>query len=138
MILIDCPPSLGLLTLNAFVAAGELLVPIQCEYYALEGVGQLLQTVDLVKDYLNESLILSGVVLTMFDPRTRLSKEVATEVRNQFGQVVFETVIPRNVRLSEAPSFGKPIGYYDPQCAGAEAFRNLSGEVAGRWLNREL
>lgn len=138
MVLIDCPPSLGLLTLNAFVAAGELLVPIQCEYYALEGVGQLLQTVDLVKDYLNESLALSGVVLTMFDPRTRLSREVATEVQNQFGRVVFETVIPRNVRLSEAPSFGKPICYYDTQCTGAEAFRSLAEEVATRWLSSEL
>jgi chromosome partitioning protein len=137
LVLVDCPPSLGLLTLNAFVAATKLLVPIQCEYFALEGVGQLLQTVDLVRDYLNESLTLSGVVLTMFDPRTRLSREVATEVRNQFGQVVFETVIPRNVRLSEAPSFGKPIGYYDAQCAGAEAYRSLSEEVALRWLNKE-
>lgn len=134
MVLIDCPPSLGLLTLNAFVAANDLLVPIQCEYFALEGVGQLLQTVDLVRDYLNGTLALSGVVLTMFDPRTRLSKEVAQEVRNQFGKVVFETVIPRNVRLSEAPSFGRPIGYYDGNCAGAQAFRNLSEEVVERWL----
>ncbi len=138
MILVDCPPSLGLLTLNAFVAADELLVPIQCEYYALEGVGQLLQTVDLVRDYLNDSLILSGVVLTMFDPRTRLSREVAGEVRDQFGSVVFDTVIPRNVRLSEAPSFGRPIGYYDGQCAGAQAFRTLSEEVVQRWLKTEL
>lgn len=134
MVLIDCPPSLGLLTLNAFVAARDLLVPIQCEYYALEGVGQLLQTVDLVRNYLNGSLVLSGVVLTMFDPRTRLSKEVVQEVRKQFGDVVFDTVIPRNVRLSEAPSFGKPIGYYDGHCTGAEAFRKLSEEVTERWL----
>lgn len=134
MVLIDCPPSLGLLTLNAFVAARDLLVPIQCEYFALEGVGQLLQTVDLVRDYLNGALVLSGIVLTMFDPRTRLSKEVAQEVRNQFGQVVFETVIPRNVRLSEAPSFGRPISYYDGNCSGAKAFANLSEEVVERWL----
>ena len=131
---IDCPPSLGLLTVNALVAADSLLVPIQCEYYALEGVGQLMRTISLVQRYLNENLNLDGVVLTMFDARTNLSKEVADEVRNQFREAVFDTLIPRNVRLSEAPSHGKPICYYDSESAGAAAFRNLAEEVQQRWL----
>ncbi|HOI81610.1 MAG: AAA family ATPase [Thermovirgaceae bacterium] len=131
---IDCPPSLGLLTVNALVASDSLMVPIQCEYYALEGVGQLMRTVSLVQRYLNENLKLDGVVLTMFDTRTNLSREVADEVKNQFKEAVFETIIPRNVRLSEAPSYGKPICYYDQGSAGAAAFRNLAEEVQDRWL----
>jgi chromosome partitioning protein len=136
VILIDCPPSLGLLTLNAFVAASRLLVPIQCEYFALEGVGQLMRTLELVQNYLNADLELAGVVLTMQDQRTRLSREVGDEVRRQFGPVVFETAIPRNVRLSEAPSYGKPIAYYDGTCSGAAAFVELAREVSDRWLRR--
>lgn len=134
IILIDCPPSLGLLTLNAFVAASKLLVPIQCEYFALEGVGQLMRTLELVQNYLNADLELAGIVLTMQDQRTRLSREVGDEVRRQFGSLVFETAIPRNVRLSEAPSYGKPIAYYDASCPGAAAFSGLAQEVKQRWL----
>lgn len=134
LVLIDCPPSLGLLTLNALVAASRLLVPIQCEYFALEGVGQLMRTLDLVKKHLNEGLDLAGIVLTMQDQRTRLSREVGDEVRRQFGSLVFDTAIPRNVRLSEAPSYGKPVAYYDGSCQGSIAFANLAQEVEERWL----
>lgn len=134
VLLIDCPPSLGLLTINALVASEHMLVPIQCEYYALEGVGQLLRTVRLIQGYLNEDLAMDGIVLTMFDGRTNLSREVADEVRRQFGEKVFETIIPRNVRLSEAPSYGKPIGYYAANSVGARAFQSLGQEVVGRWL----
>lgn len=137
LVLIDCPPSLGLLTVNALVAAEKILVPIQCEYFALEGVGQLTRTVRLIQGYLNETLALGGVVLTMFDGRTRLAKEVAEEVRRQFGSEVFDTVIPRNVRLSEAPSFGQPICYYDPASAGADAYEALAKEVQARWLGKK-
>ena len=133
---IDCPPSLGLLTVNALVASDSLLVPIQCEYFALEGVGQLMRTVTLVRRYLNEEIELDGVVLTMYDSRTNLAKEVAEEVKAQFKKSLFETIIPRNIRLSEAPSFGKPIYYYDPSSAGAKAFMDLAEEVAGRWLGK--
>ncbi len=135
-VLIDCPPSLGLLTVNALVGAHQVLVPLQCEYYALEGIGQLLRTLDLVRGYLNEKLVLGGIVLTMFDPRTRLAREVVEEARESFGKKVFSTVIPRNVRLSEAPSFGKPIFYYDDASSGAEAYRELGKEVAQRWLEK--
>lgn len=138
IVLIDCPPSLGLLTVNALVASDGILVPVQCEYFALEGLGQLLRTMDLVRSYLREDLSLSGLVMTMFDGRTRLSREVVEEVRRQFGDLVLETVIPRNVKLSEAPSHGRPIGYYDPQSAGAEAFRELAREVSQKWLGRKL
>jgi chromosome partitioning protein len=135
--LIDCPPSLGLLTVNALVASDGILVPVQCEYFALEGLGQLLKTMDLVRSFLREDLSLSGLVMTMFDGRTRLSREVVEEVRRQFGDLVLGTIIPRNVKLSEAPSHGRPIGYYDPQSAGAEAFRELAREVAEKWLGRK-
>lgn len=129
-ILIDCPPSLGLLTLNALSAADNIIVPIQCEYYALEGLGQLMQTVDLVRDNLNPGLRLEGVVLTMYDARTNLSKQVIEEVKNYFAdRLVFDTIIPRNVRLSEAPSFGQPIISYDPDSTGARAYRELAKEV---------
>jgi chromosome partitioning protein len=131
-ILLDCPPSLGLLTVNALAAAQELLVPIQCEYYALEGLGQLLRNVRLVQQNVNPGLRLSGIVMTMFDPRTKLSEQVVDEVRRYFGDLVYETVIPRTVRLSEAPGFGQPITVYDPRSRGAECYRDLAREMAGR------
>jgi chromosome partitioning protein len=131
-VLLDCPPSLGLLTINALAAAEELLVPIQCEYYALEGLGQLLRNVRLVQQNVNAGLRLSGIVMTMFDPRTKLSEQVVDEVRKYFGDLVYETVIPRTVRLSEAPGFGQPITVYDPRSRGAECYRGLAREVAAR------
>jgi len=129
-ILIDCPPSLGLLTVNALCAANELLVPLQCEYYALEGIAQLLMTYELVRKRLNSDLDILGVVLTMYDSRNRLSWQVKHEVRKAFPQHLFETIIPRNVRLSEAPSFGKPVINYDIKSRGAEAYLQLAQEVA--------
>jgi chromosome partitioning protein len=131
-ILLDCPPSLGLLTINALAAAEELIVPIQCEYYALEGLGQLLRNVRLVQQNVNPGLRLSGIVMTMFDPRTKLSEQVVEEVRKFFGDLVYATVIPRTVRLSEAPGFGQPITLYDPRSRGAECYRDLATEVARR------
>lgn len=131
-ILIDCPPSLGLLTLNALVAADGLIIPIQCEYLALEGLTQLLDTVRIVKSKLNANLYIAGVVLTMFDPRTRLAGEIVREVRSHFPKEVFQTVISRNVRLSEAPSFGQAILDYDPTSPGALAYRSLAEEVMSR------
>ena len=136
--LVDCPPSLGMLTINALVASDKLIIPIQCEYYALEGVGQLSKTIALVRDSINPELELSGVLLTMFDSRTRLSGEVADEVRRQFGDLAFKTVIPRNVKLSEAPSHGAPIGYYDPSSSGAQAYSDLAKEVSQLWLKAAL
>ena len=129
-ILIDCPPSLELLTVNALCAAGSLLVPVQCEYYALEGLSDLLATVRLVKRKLNPRLTLEGVLLTMFDSRTNLSLQVAEEVKRFFPGKVYATVIPRNVRLSEAPSHGKPVSAYDPYSRGAEAYAALASEIA--------
>lgn len=131
-ILIDCPPSLGLLTLNALTAADRVLIPIQCEYYALEGLGQLMHTVRLVQRHLNPGLELEGVVLTMFDGRTNLSIQVVEEVKKYFKDKVFRTIIPRNVRLSEAPSFGKPVVLYEPRSRGAEVYRELAEEVRSR------
>ena len=128
-ILIDCPPSLELLTVNALCAADALLVPVQCEYYALEGLSDLLSTVRLVKKGLNPQLSLEGVLLTMFDSRTNLSLQVAEEVKRHFPGQVYATVIPRNVRLSEAPSHGKPIQAYDPYSRGAEAYTALAQEI---------
>lgn len=128
-ILIDCPPSLGLLTLNALTAADTILVPIQCEYYALEGLSQLMNTVKLVQRHLNPSLDVEGVVLTMFDARTNLSIQVVEDVKKYFRNKVYRTVIPRNVRLSEAPSFGLPIILYDPKSKGAECYLDLAQEV---------
>ena len=131
-ILMDCPPSLGLLTVNALTAAEELIVPIQCEYYALEGLGQLLRNVSLVQQNINPGLRLSGIVMTMFDPRTKLSEQVVQEVRNYFDDLVYDVIIPRTVRLSEAPGFGQPITVYDPKSKGAESYRELAREVAVR------
>jgi chromosome partitioning protein len=131
-VLLDCPPSLGLLTINALAAAEELIVPIQCEYYALEGLGQLLRNVRLVQQNVNPELRLDGIVMTMFDPRTRLSEQVVAEVRRFFGERVYDTIIPRTVRLSEAPGFGQPITVYDPRSKGAECYRGLAREVAHR------
>jgi chromosome partitioning protein len=131
-ILVDCPPSLGLLTLNTLTAADSVLIPIQCEFYALEGLSQLLNTVRLVQKGLNPSLEIEGVLLTMFDKRLNLSKQVAEEAREYFGPKVYRTAIPRNVRLAEAPSFGQPIVEYDVVSAGAEAYLELASEVIER------
>lgn len=131
-VIIDCPPSLGLLTVNALTAAEGLVIPIQCEYYALEGLSKLLDSVRLVKTHLNPQLEVFGVVMTMHDSRTRLAQQVVDEVRDFFGDKVFETLIPRTVRLSEAPSFGKPVTLYDPLGKGAEAYNNLAKEVVDR------
>jgi len=128
-IIIDCPPSLGLLTVNSLVATDTVLVPIQCEYYALEGISQLLTTVDLIKKELNKNLQIEGVLLTMYDRRTNLSTQVAEEIHNYFDKLVFKTVIPRNVSLSEAPSYGLPIILYDIQSKGADAYLKLAQEV---------
>ena len=131
-ILIDTPPSLGMLTLNALTASDSVLIPIQCEYYALEGLSQLLSTVQLVQRSLNPALRLEGVLLTMFDRRLRLSNQVAEEAIDFFGETVYETKIPRNVRLSEAPSFGKPILLYDVECVGAKSYLDLAREVIAK------
>ncbi|MET0565739.1 MAG: AAA family ATPase [Acidimicrobiia bacterium] len=131
-ILIDCPPSLGLLTVNAFTAADEVLIPIQCEYYALEGLSQLLRNVQLVTANLNADLKVGGVVLTMYDGRTKLSKDVAQQVRDHFTDTTYRTVIPRSVRLSEAPSYGEPIEAFDPMSRGAIAYRQLGREFIER------
>ena len=127
-VLIDCPPSLGLVTLNAFTASDSVLIPVQCEYFALEGLGQLLNTVNLVKKHLNKSLEIEGAVLTMYDARTNLSNQVVKEVKKYFEGKVYKTVIPRNVRLSEAPSYGMPISVYDAKSKGAKAYEKLSKE----------
>ncbi|EPR44010.1 Cobyrinic acid ac-diamide synthase [Desulfovibrio sp. X2] len=131
-VILDCPPSLGLLTVNALCAATEMLVPLQCEYYAMEGIAQLLKTYTLVRRRLNPGLALLGVVLTMYDKRNRLSAQVKNEVRRTLPEYLFETVVPRNVRLSEAPSFGKPVISYDIRSVGATAYLNLAQEVARR------
>ena len=128
-IFIDCPPSLGLLTLNSLTAANAILVPIQCEYYALEGLGQLMRTISLVQRHLNRSLTVEGVVLTMFDARTNLSIQVVEEIKRHFKDKVYSTLIPRNVKLSEAPSFGLPIILYDAKSKGAECYLDLADEV---------
>ena len=128
-VLLDCPPSLGLLTVNALAAAEELIVPIQCEYYALEGLGQLIKNVRLVQQNVNPGLRLTGIVMTMYDPRTKLSEQVVEEVRKYFGDRVYDTIIPRTVRLSEAPGFGLPITAYDPKSRGAKSYRDLAHEV---------
>jgi chromosome partitioning protein len=131
-VLIDCPPSLGLLTVNALAAAGSVLVPLQCEYFALEGLAHLLSTIDRVRAALNPALALEGILLTMFDVRNNLSHQVATEVRQHFNGQVFETIIPRNVRLSESPSHGKPILLYDQQSKGSQSYLQLAEELLAR------
>jgi chromosome partitioning protein len=131
LILIDCPPSLGLLTVNGLAAADDVIVPIQCEYYALEGLGQLLRNVALVRSSLNATLDVRGIILTMYDGRTSLARQVENEVREHFGSKVYKTVVPRTVRLSEAPSFGQPIIVFDSTSRGARAYRNLAKEVSG-------
>lgn len=128
-ILIDCPPSLGLVTLNAFTASDSVLIPVQCEYFALEGLGQLLNTVNLVKKHLNKNLEIEGALLTMYDARTNLSNQVVKEVKKYFEDKVYKTVIPRNVRLSEAPSYGMPISIYDPKSKGAKAYEKFTKEL---------
>lgn len=127
-IIIDCPPSLGLITLNAFTAADSVLIPVQCEYYALEGLGQLLNTIELVKKHLNKSLRVEGALLTMYDIRTNLSNQVVKEVKRYFENKVYKTVIPRNVRVSEAPSYGMPITIYDPHSKGAKSYEKFAKE----------
>ena len=131
-VLVDCPPSLGLLTVNAMVATTEVLIPIQCEYYALEGLGQLLRTIDMVKAHLNPALAVSTIVLTMYDARTRLADQVAEEVRTHFGDVVLSTMIPRSVRVSEAPGYGQSVVTYDPGSRGAMAYVDAAREIARR------
>lgn len=132
-IIMDCPPSLNMLTINALTAATSVLVPIQCEYYALEGLSQLVHTIELVKDRLNKRLEIEGVVFTMYDARTNLSLQVVENVKDNLKQNIYKTIIPRNVRLAEAPSYGQPINIYDSRSAGAESYRLLAEEV----LNRE-
>ncbi|MFT5874510.1 MAG: chromosome partitioning protein [Clostridium sp.] len=131
-IFIDCPPSLGILTINALTAADSVLTPIQCEFYALEGVGQLVNTIQLVKKSLNKKLEIEGIILSMYDNRTKLCNEVVSEVRKYFNEKVYNTTIPRNVRLAEAPSFGLPIMLYDDKCKGAEAYEALANEFSDR------
>ena len=128
-IFIDCPPSLGLLTVNALCTADCVIVPLQCEFYALEGLSQLMRTIEMVQQGLNRNLVVQGIVLTMFDSRNKLSEMVANDVRSHFGNLVYHTVIPRNVRISEAPSFGQPVLMYDLKCAGAQAYVALAAEL---------
>ncbi len=131
-ILIDCPPSLGILTLNGLAAADAVLVPMQCEYFALEGITLLLQTVKKVQKSINKNLVIGGIFFTMYDSRTRLAQDVVMQVKSYFKDVVFNTIIPRNVRLSEAPSHGEPICLYDPNCVGAKSYQKLAEEVISR------
>lgn len=132
-IFIDCPPSLGLLTINALVASDEIMIPVQCEYFALEGLGQLVNTINMVKSTLNKNLKIGGVILTMYDKRTKLASEVMLEVQKYFKSKVFDSIIPRNVRLSEAPSHGKPINLYDHNSPGAKAYEKLAAEFVTRY-----
>jgi chromosome partitioning protein len=135
-VLIDCPPSLNLLTVNAMAAADAALVPLQCEFFALEGLSQLMRTIELVRASLNPKLEIQGIVLTMYDRRNSLSEQVGSDVRSHFGETVYQTVIPRNVRVSEAPSFGKPVLVYDLKCTGSQAYLKLAREVVLRERDR--
>jgi chromosome partitioning protein len=135
-VLVDCPPSLNLLTVNALSAAKSVIVPLQCEFFALEGLSQLLQTVEMAKANLNPDLVIDGVMLTMYDQRNRLSSQVAEDVRQHLGRAVFKTLIPRNVRIAEAPSFGQPVLTYDPHCAGSVAYQDLAVEILRRHKKR--
>ena len=137
-IIIDCPPSLNMLTINAMTTADSVLVPIQCEYYALEGLSQLIHTVNLVKERLNPDLDMEGVVFTMYDSRTNLSMQVVENVKSHLNHRVFKTLIPRNIRLAEAPSYGQPITIYDPKSAGAESYRQLAQEVISNDIETEM
>ncbi|MDR0453358.1 MAG: AAA family ATPase [Deferribacteraceae bacterium] len=137
-ILIDCPPSLGLLTVNALTAAQSVLIPLQCEYYAMEGLGQLMNTVRLIRENLNKKLALEGIVLTMYDQRNKLSREVMNQIREHFPSEAFQTIIPRNVRLSEAPSYGLPINKYDRGSVGAERYNDLAVEILDRNLQNAV
>jgi len=137
VIIIDCPPSLGLLTVNSLTAADSVLIPLQCEYYALEGLSQLLNTIKLIKESLNQNLELEGILLTMYDPRNNLSKEVYKQVRSYFREKLFKTIIPRNVKLSEAPSYGQSILDYDIKCKGAESYIELAKELLGRLYEKK-
>ena len=130
-VIFDCPPSLGLLTINGLTAASSVLIPIQCEYYALEGLSQLMQTLDLIRDNLNENLAIEGVLMTLADYRTNLTKEVIGEVKKYFGKKVYEAIIPRTVKLTEAPGFGKPIALYDPTSIGAKKYEEVAREILG-------
>ena len=136
-ILVDCPPSLGILTINSLTAVDSVLIPIQCEFYALEGVSQLISTIDLVKKNLNKNLYIEGVILSMFDGRTNLSQQVVAEVKNFFGDTMYDTIIPRNVRLAEAPSYGVPIITYDPSALGAKAYEKFTKEFLKREKDRK-
>ena len=133
-VIIDCPPSLSMLTINAMTTADSVLVPIQCEYYALEGLSQLIHTVELVKDRLNPDLEIEGVVFTMYDARTNLSLQVVENVKDNLQQNIYKTIIPRNIRLAEAPSYGMPINQYDPKSAGSESYMRLADEVISKGL----
>lgn len=136
-ILIDCPPSLGLLTINALVASDGIMIPVQCEYYALEGISQLLNTINLIKKSLNPNLEIAGVAMTMYDARTKLSVEVVNEVKKYFKQKLFNTIIPRNIRVSESPSYGQPIDKYDPSSVGAKAYVALAEEFLNRFEKKK-
>jgi len=137
-VLIDCPPALNLLTINALAASRSVIVPLQCEFFALEGLSQLLQTIEMAKANINPELAIDGVMLTMFDKRNRLSAQVAQDVRKHLGRAVFDTMIPRNVRVAEAPSFGQPVLVYDPYCAGSRAYMALAKELVRKHKNRRI
>ena len=136
-VLFDCPPALNLLTINALAASRSVIVPLQCEFFALEGLSQLLQTIEMAKANINPNLAIDGVMLTMFDKRNRLSAQVAADVRKHLGRAVFKTIIPRNVRIAEAPSFGQPVLIYDPDCAGSLAYMELAQEMLHKHRNRK-
>lgn len=134
---IDCPPSLGLLTINAFCAADSIIIPLQCEYFAMEGIAQLVQNIQLIQQGPNKSLSIFGIILTMFDTRTNLSREVASEIVSAFGSSVFQTIIPRNIKIAEAPSYGQSVISYDRECIGSKSYQLFAKEVITRWKNQK-